>query len=117
MSRRGFLDHSLDAGRAAAEPLADRDHAQPLIPQLEDGVVGSAEGTLAAEVLALGPGPSQPGVDPLLEHGPLELGEDAAHLEQGSAGGGAGVDVLLVKVEVDAEGLRSQSPTVALTLT
>jgi hypothetical protein len=46
--------------------------------------------------------PSQPGVDPLLEHGPLELGEDAAHLEQGSAGGGAGVDVLLVKVEVDA---------------
>ena len=56
-------------------------------------------------MLALGPGPSQPGVDPLLEHGPLELGEDAAHLEQGAAGGGAGVDVLLVKVEVDAEGI------------
>ena len=50
-------------------------------------MVGGPQVRLRPRWLALGPGPSQPSVDPLLEHGPLELGEDAAHLEQGAAGG------------------------------
>ena len=69
-------------------------------------MVGGPQVRLRPRWLALGPGPSQPSVDPLLEHGPLELGEDAAHLEQGAAGGVLEFDVLLVKVEIDAEGLE-----------
>src|SRR5262245_66597469 len=41
---------------------------------------------------------------PLLDHRPLELGESAGDLEQQLAGRGGGIEVLLIKVGIDADG-------------
>jgi len=50
---------------------------------------------------ALSSGSRQASTDSFLDHRPLELGEDAHHLEQRLAAGGGRVDALLVKVQVD----------------
>jgi hypothetical protein len=56
-------------------------------------------------LLALRPCALQPRLDPLADHGPLELGEDAYHLKQRLAGRGGGVDALLMQKQVDTEGV------------
>ena len=56
--------------------------------------------------LALGLGSGHARLDPLLDHGPLELGEDAQHPEHGLAGWRGGVDALLVEVELDVLGVQ-----------
>ena len=50
--------------------------------------------------------PLQPRLDPFLDHGPLELGEHAHHLEQGLPCRCRGVDALLVEVEVNPKGVE-----------
>ena len=60
----------------------------------------------SSQYLALRLGPFQPGLDPLADHCPLELGEDTHHLEQRLARRGRGVHALLVKVQVDPEGVK-----------
>jgi len=47
--------------------------------------------------------PGQPGVDALVDHRPLELGERPADLEDQPAGRCRRVDVLLIEVEIDAD--------------
>src|ERR1700722_10442277 len=59
----------------------------------------------------LAPCPFQPGLDPLADHCPLELGEDTHHLEQRVARRGRGVHALLLKTPSDTrrhEGVRSR---------
>src|SRR5262249_56843460 len=51
--------------------------------------------------LPIGPRPLEARVDAAHDHGPLELGKDAQHLEHGFARWRGGVDALLVQVEVD----------------
>jgi hypothetical protein len=46
--------------------------------------------------------PCQPSLDALLDHRPLELGENAAHLKKRFAGRRSRIDPLLVQVKVDA---------------
>ena len=60
----------------------------------------------AAEALSLGSGAGQAGPYTFLDHCPLELGENAHHPEQGPAGRRGRLHVLLVKVEVDAQGVQ-----------
>jgi hypothetical protein len=48
---------------------------------------------------------ASPRVDALHDHGALELGKDATHLEHGLARGRGRIDGLLVKVQVAVEGL------------
>ena len=52
--------------------------------------------------LSLGPGAGEAGVDPLADHGPLVLGEDAHHAVHRPARGGGGVEPLLVQEQADA---------------
>jgi hypothetical protein len=56
----------------------------------------------AAEQLAGFPGSLQPGVDALADHAAFELGERAGNLEDQFAHRRGGVDVVLIKGEVDA---------------
>jgi hypothetical protein len=56
--------------------------------------------------LTLSPCPVQSSLHPFLYHGPLELGEDAHHLEHYFAAGCRGVDALLVQIQVNAEGVK-----------
>jgi hypothetical protein len=53
-----------------------------------------------------GAGPRQAGADPLANHRPLELREDAKHVKHCLAGGRAGVERLLVQIEPDARGAQ-----------
>jgi hypothetical protein len=67
--------------------------------------VGDQSGIVLArppQPLALRLGPLQAGLNPLDDDGALELGEDAHHLEQRFAGGRAGVDALLMHVQLAA---------------
>src|ERR1700684_2263877 len=48
---------------------------------------------------------TQAGQDSVANHGPLELGENTQHAEHGPAGWGAGVEALLMKVQVNILGL------------
>jgi hypothetical protein len=57
-----------------------------------------------AQFLALRPGPPEPRLHPFHDHGPLELGEHAEHLQHGLVGRRRGVEPLLVEVEIDAPG-------------
>ena len=50
-------------------------NSEALLPELEDGMVGSPECPLPAEMLALCSGSVQPRVDALQHHLALELGE------------------------------------------
>jgi hypothetical protein len=59
----------------------------------------------AAQLRPLGPRPCQACVDPLPDHSAFELGEHSAHLEHGAAGRSSGVESLLVKVQIAAQGL------------
>lgn len=52
--------------------------------------------TRSPKGFALCPRTLESGTHPLANHGPLELGKHAAHLEHRLAGGGCGVDPLLV---------------------
>jgi hypothetical protein len=61
-----------------------------------------------AQPLALRLGAPESSLHPLHDHGPLELGEDAEHLEHGLASRRRGVEPLLVEVEIDA--LARSSP-------
>src|SRR5208283_2867900 len=54
------------------------------------------------QYFALCLGPLQPGLDPLADHCPLELGEDSHHLEKGLSAWCRGVDSLLVQEQVHA---------------
>jgi len=58
------------------------------------------------QYLALRLGAFQPRLDPVADHGALELGEDAHHLEKRLASRGRGVHALLVKVQVNPEGVQ-----------
>jgi hypothetical protein len=58
-----------------------------------------------AERLTLILGPRKAGADTFLYHGAFEFGEHAHHLKHCLAGGRRGVDRLLVKVQVDLEGV------------
>jgi Bacteriophage Sf6, terminase small subunit-like len=94
--------HRVDADAVRG---SDHAHAWAILPA-QRGVdrsldVGSDLGP--AQLLALVLGPPQAGAHPLLDHGPLELGEHAHHLEHGPAGRRRGVQALLVKEEVDAQ--------------
>ncbi len=60
----------------------------------------------ACSCLALSPGTSQPCVDALADYLALELAEHAKHLEHGLACGRAGVESLLMQVQVYALGLQ-----------
>ncbi len=57
------------------------------------------------KALPLLPGPSEPGVDTLADHGALELCEDAHHLEQCLSSWRGGIDPLTVQVQIHASGL------------
>src|SRR5689334_20507787 len=59
-----------------------------------------------AQLDALGLGPCEPRIDALDNHGALELGEDATHLEHGPARRGGGIDSLLVQIQVAIERLQ-----------
>jgi hypothetical protein len=59
----------------------------------------------SAKRLALILGPRKAGTDTFLNHGALEFGKHAHHLKHRLAGGRRGVDALLVKVQVDLEGV------------
>lgn len=48
----------------------------------------------------------QPGVDPLSDNRPLELGEHPAHLENGLASWCGGVQALLMQILVDTQAER-----------
>ena len=65
----------------------------------------------AAELNALVLGARKPGVDAFTDHLALELGEDAAHLEHGTAGGCRGVDRLLMQVEIALQRLQLHEET------
>jgi hypothetical protein len=58
------------------------------------------------EALTLAPSPREASLDPLDNHRALELGEDAQHLKHRLPGWRAGVDTLLMEVEVDALGVE-----------
>jgi len=64
------------------------------------GALGASQG------LALGLGASEAGIDALADHAAFEFGEDATHLEHGTAGRGGGVERLLMQVEITADGLQ-----------
>ena len=51
-----------------------------------------------AEGLTLGASTLESGANPLANHGPLEFGEHASHLEHGFAGRRRGVDALLMQI-------------------
>jgi len=50
--------------------------------------------------LPFAPARARPGVNAFPDHAALELGKDAAHLEHGPAGWCAGIDGLLVQIEI-----------------
>jgi hypothetical protein len=58
------------------------------------------------EPLALAARSRQAGLDALDDHRALELGEHAHHLEHRLAGRGAGVEALLMQVQIDALGMQ-----------
>ena len=60
----------------------------------------------SAEAFALRAGARQPRTDTVLDHSPLELGEDTEHLEHGTTGRGRRVDPLLVQIEIDTFGVQ-----------
>ncbi len=51
------------------------------------------------------PGPREPGVDPLSDHGALELCEDPHHLEQRLSAWCGGIYPLTVQVQIHASSL------------
>ena len=58
------------------------------------------------EPLSLRSGACQPGIDALLDHRSLELGECARHLKQQLSGRRGRVDVLLIEVQVNPRRLK-----------
>src|SRR5262249_15345234 len=68
-----------------------------------DGILGSLVDLRPAELLSLRLGSSKAGSDALLDHGPLELGKHAHHLEHRLSGRRRGVEALLVEIEIDLE--------------
>jgi hypothetical protein len=54
----------------------------------------------------LAPRSRETSLDPLDNHRALELGKDAHHLEHRLSGWCAGVDTLLVEVEIDTLGVQ-----------
>jgi hypothetical protein len=56
-----------------------------------------------AEALSLAPGPLEPGANPFLDHGSLELGEHTHHLIQRLARWGRRVETLLVEEQIDSQ--------------
>src|SRR4029077_21238340 len=95
-----------DPPGAAAQLPADRQHAQALVAELEDGFVSGPLGSPSTEGLSLYPGPRQAAHDAFLDHDAFEFGKHATHLQQCPAGWCRAVDVLLVQVHIDAEGLK-----------
>src|SRR5712671_1336191 len=58
------------------------------------------------EALPLAPRPRETGFDALDNHRALELGKDAHHLKHRLSGWCAGVDTLLMEVEINALGVQ-----------
>lgn len=70
------------------------------------GLVGDSGATDGPPALGtVLPGPGDSCGDPLFDHGTLELGEHAHHLEQSLAAWGSGINPLPVEVEMHANGL------------
>ena len=69
----------------------------PCVMDRSQGLIGNWGATDGSPALgAVLPGPCDTCVDPLLDHGALELGKYAHHLEQGLAARRGGVDALAV---------------------
>ncbi len=60
----------------------------------------------AAKPLPLAPCPREASLDPLDNHCALEFGKDAHHLKHRLSGWRAGVDTLLMEIEIDALGMQ-----------
>jgi len=98
-----FCPH--DRGRGDAGRFGDRADRLALGEGFADLVDTDRCHRRAAKLHALGFGSGLTGDDPAGDDRPLELGEDAQHLEEHPAAGRARVDGLLVEIEVAASGL------------
>jgi hypothetical protein len=102
--------HCIDADAVRG---SDSTHAWAILPAQRglDRSLDLGSDLGPSQLLALILGPPQAGAHPLLDHRPLELGEDPHHLEHGLASRRRGVEALLVKEEVDAQGVQlTQEP-------
>src|SRR3954449_906488 len=77
---------------ADAQLLGDGLDALAGAPQLAHAPLQVRPDAGTAEFLPLGPGAGEAGVDPLADHRPLVLGEDAHHAVHGPPRGGGGVE-------------------------
>jgi hypothetical protein len=69
--------------------------------ELAHASLGGSIDPRPSEAFPLCPSSGESSVDPLSDHGALELGEDAHHLEHGFARRRRRIDRLAMKVEVD----------------
>src|SRR5947209_18278436 len=91
---------------AEAERLSRFENPSPGRQLLLDALDNIRAHRTTAKPLALAPRTRETGFYPLDNHGALELGKDAQHLEHCLSGWRAGVETLLVKVEIDAFGVQ-----------
>ena len=85
--------HGADADAQLGGDLLD---ALALSTRRSDTVLDHSGRARPTEDLTLRPCAFETGANPLANHRPSELGKYAAHLDHGVAGGGRGVDALLV---------------------
>ena len=100
MALRRF-EGALNRADADTDFLCDLADRQAVSAPIMDGGNDSRRYLRATADPSFLPGPSQTCPDALLNHSAFELGEHAAHLEHGFAGGRGGVDPLLMQVEVN----------------
>ena len=95
---------TLNGRRINSEPGCDLAHTRPsrgLSQCRPNGVFKFGWNGRPTQALALAFGSRQPGSHSLLDHGALELGENAHHLKHGLAARRRGVETLLTQEQVD----------------
>ena len=113
--RRHFAFHPMNGSGSDAKCLRRFEDSCPFRQLLTDALDNFRAYRATPESLSLAPCPREPSLDPLDNHRALELGEDAQHLKHRLPGWRAGVDTLLMEVEVDALGVEfTEEPDLVL---